>query len=112
MLMNSEIKNRIALRRIESSLDQEAEVEILTWDDQWTTYDDASSFKLKTNFARSECLGAMVWAVSHGDSSGTFSRSLSNTAIRPFTSLKRYRGDGSSSRKTSLFTSNISNVCG
>ncbi|GAM40244.1 hypothetical protein TCE0_038r12439 [Talaromyces pinophilus] len=95
MLMNSEIKNIMALRGIESSLDQDAEVKILTWDDQWTTYDGASSFKLKTDFARSECLGGvMVWAVSHDDSSGTFSRSLSDTTIRPFTSLAGYHSDG------------------
>ncbi|KAI7971087.1 hypothetical protein EIK77_007203 [Talaromyces pinophilus] len=85
----------MAVRGIESSLDQDAEVRLPTWDNHWTTYDDASSFKLKTDFARSECLGGvMVWAVSHVDSSGTFSRSLSDTTIRPFTSLAGYHSDG------------------
>jgi chitinase len=102
--MNSEIKNIMALRGIESSLDQDAEVKILTWDDQWTTYDDASSFKLKTDFARSECLGGMmVWAVSHDNPNGTFSRSLSDTTIQPFTSLAGYRSDGGPSANITIY---------
>lgn len=45
------------------SLDKDAAVQIVTWDnDQWVSYDDAETFKLKLEYANNLCLGGtMIW---------------------------------------------------
>ncbi|KAH2731791.1 hypothetical protein KXW10_003000, partial [Aspergillus fumigatus] len=64
ILLNSEIMEIMEDGGLESKLDEDAAVKILTYDtNQWLTYDDGETFKLKTDFARSQCLGGvMVWA--------------------------------------------------
>ncbi|PKY00152.1 chitinase [Aspergillus campestris IBT 28561] len=56
--------------------DKEAAVKIVTWDnDQWVSWDDAESLKVKLDFANKRCLGGtMVWAVDLDD--GTLIGSL------------------------------------
>lgn len=89
MLMNSEIDSIRAANQLTPTLDNSSAVEILTWNDQWTTYDDETTLRLKTDFARSECLGGvMVWAVSHDNSNGSYSEALAGVAKRPFTSYQ------------------------
>lgn len=40
------------------TLDQEAAVMIVTWDtNQWVSYDNAETFKMKIDYANSRCLG-------------------------------------------------------
>ena len=40
------------------TFDQVAAVKIVTWDDdQWVSYDDAETMKLKVEYANSRCLG-------------------------------------------------------
>ncbi|PTU19940.1 hypothetical protein P175DRAFT_0409176, partial [Aspergillus ochraceoroseus IBT 24754] len=67
VLLNSEFDEIRKVYGVKPTLDKEAAVEVLTWDkDQWATYDDATTFKLKIDFAKRFCLGGiMVWAVSH-----------------------------------------------
>jgi hypothetical protein len=87
--MNSEIDEIVADNSIKPTFDEDAAVEILTWDDQWVTYDDADTFLLKTNFARSECLGGvMVWAISHDTADGKYTEALSKVTSRSFISRK------------------------
>ncbi|KAK2750070.1 hypothetical protein FQN57_004562 [Myotisia sp. PD_48] len=85
ILLNSEIKEIMAERNIEPTLDEDAAVKILSFDgNQWLTYDDGDTFQLKANFARSQCLGGvMVWAVSHDTADGEFTAALSIAAARP-----------------------------
>jgi chitinase len=47
----------------EVTLDKDAAVQIVTWDnDQWVSYDDADTFKMKLDYANGLCLGgSMVW---------------------------------------------------
>lgn len=61
------------------TLDKEAAVEIVTWDsNQWVSYDDDTTFKLKMDFANSKCLGGtMVWASSLDSNNGTAAGALS-----------------------------------
>jgi chitinase len=60
-----------------SSLDSAAAVKILISGREWITYDDEDTWRLKLNFARSQCLGGvMVWAVSHDTPEGSFSTQL------------------------------------
>lgn len=46
------------------SLDAAAAVKIVTWDtNQWVSYDDAETMKMKINFANQHCLGGYVFLV-------------------------------------------------
>ncbi|PYH98157.1 glycoside hydrolase [Aspergillus ellipticus CBS 707.79] len=55
------------------TLDEAAAVQIVTWDtNQWVSYDDATTIKMKIDYANSVCLGGtMVWAVDLDDTNGT-----------------------------------------
>ncbi|RDW81627.1 uncharacterized protein DSM5745_05184 [Aspergillus mulundensis] len=77
ILLNSELDEIRVKRGVSPRLDEKAAVQVLAWDDQWVTYDDEKTFRLKIDFARDFCLGGvMVWAVSHDTSSGKYSRML------------------------------------
>lgn len=66
ILLNSEIVDIMDQQGVKSTLDEDAAVKVLIFDEnQWVTYDDEETFKKKADFARSQCLGGvMVWAVS------------------------------------------------
>jgi GH18 family chitinase len=70
-------------------LDKDAAVKILKFDNnQWLTYDDADTFKLKAEFARGQCLGGvMVWAVSYDLPYGNYSSALGEVANRKVKAL-------------------------
>ncbi|KAH3208918.1 hypothetical protein KXV77_008480, partial [Aspergillus fumigatus] len=89
ILLNSEIMEIMEDGGLESKLDEDAAVKILTYDtNQWLTYDDGDTFKLKTDFARSQCLGGvMVWAVSHDTMDAKFSHALSEAVGRKAVAL-------------------------
>ena len=63
------------------TLDQAAAVKLVVWDsNQWVSYDDADTLKLKVDYANSHCLGGtMVWASSLDDASGTAADDLSGS---------------------------------
>ncbi|PGH27694.1 hypothetical protein AJ80_00709 [Polytolypa hystricis UAMH7299] len=91
ILTNSEILSIITERNLTPTLDKDAAVKIATWDDQWVAYDDADTFQIKADFARSQCLGGlMAWAVSHDLSDGSFSRALGTAAQRKFVALSAH----------------------
>ena len=77
-LMDSEIDAIIASGNATSTLDKDAAVNIVTWDtNQWVSYDDATTLKMKKDYANDLCLGGtMVWAVSTDNNNGTASSSL------------------------------------
>ncbi|KAJ5130997.1 Glycoside hydrolase superfamily [Penicillium bovifimosum] len=77
ILLNSEIDDIRTTYNVEPTLDKDAAVQILTWEDQWLTYDDTSTFKLKADYVKDRCLGGvMVWAVSQDTSNGTYTEAL------------------------------------
>lgn len=80
-LMFSEIEDIIA-GGATVTLDQDAAVEIVTWDtNQWVSYDNQETLKLKLDYANSKCLGgAMVWASSTDDNTGTAIKALAGAA--------------------------------
>ncbi|RLL97667.1 hypothetical protein CFD26_105658 [Aspergillus turcosus] len=84
ILLNSEIVDIMDDRQVKPTVDKDAAVKILKFDNnQWLTYDDADTFKLKADFARRQCLGGvMVWAVSHDLPYGNYSRALAEVANR------------------------------
>ncbi|KAF2154797.1 glycoside hydrolase family 18 protein [Myriangium duriaei CBS 260.36] len=69
-LMNSEILDIIAAGA-KPTLDKDAAVKQIVWDkNQWVSYDDEETFKMKIDYANGKCLGGtMVWAISTDDSS-------------------------------------------
>ncbi|KXG46667.1 Glycoside hydrolase, superfamily [Penicillium griseofulvum] len=89
ILLNSEIIDIMDDGDLKSELDKEAAVKILKYDtNQWLTYDDGDTFKLKADFARGQCLGGvMVWAVSHDTKDGKFTRALSEAVGRKAVAL-------------------------
>lgn len=82
-LLNSELVDIIDVKNLSPALYEKAAVKVISWDNQWVAYDDPDTFKLKTDFARSQCLGGvMVWAVSHDTEDGMFSRELAKVTNR------------------------------
>lgn len=63
------------------TLDKDAAVQIVTWNsNQWVSYDDATTFQLKMNYANSKCLGGtMIWASSLDSGNGTAAGALSKS---------------------------------
>jgi chitinase len=61
------------------TLDEEAAVEIVTWDtNQWVSWDSVKTLKMKMDYANKRCLGGvMVWAIDLDD--GTLIQSLADT---------------------------------
>ncbi|RAK99304.1 class V chitinase [Aspergillus ibericus CBS 121593] len=81
ILMNSEIDDIRARKSLTPSLDKDAAGQILTWDNQWASYDDETTFKMRIDFAKKTCLGGvMVWAVSHDTRDAAYSRALAGAA--------------------------------
>ncbi|OAA63386.1 class 5 chitinase 1 [Niveomyces insectorum RCEF 264] len=64
------------------TFDKAAAVKIVTWDkDQWVSWDDAQTLKLKQDFANERCLGGtMVWAIDLDD--GTLINALGSNLSR------------------------------
>ena len=60
-------------------------MEIVTWGgDQWVSYDDLPTFKMKIDYANEVCLGGvMVWAVDQDDSQATMTNQLAEALGLP-----------------------------
>ncbi|GAB7349047.1 hypothetical protein MBLNU459_g8013t1 [Dothideomycetes sp. NU459] len=72
ILSDSEIEGIISAYDLTPTLDKTAAVKYMTWNsNQWVSYDDSETFKLKIDYANKLCLGGtMVWALDL-DSIGT-----------------------------------------
>ncbi|QIW94573.1 hypothetical protein AMS68_000091 [Peltaster fructicola] len=88
-LMFSEITDIIAAGAT-VTLDKQAASQIVTWDNnQWVSYDDETTLKMKADYANSKCLGGlMVWAASTDDGSGTAIQALAGAIGRDSSNLK------------------------
>lgn len=77
-LSYSELQAIISENNLTPVFDEVAAVKYITWDsDQWASYDDSDTFKLKLEFANSKCLGGtMAWALDLDTATGS-----SNSAI-------------------------------
>ncbi|KAK7941547.1 glycoside hydrolase family 18 protein [Apiospora aurea] len=92
ILLNSEIAEIIREESLEPVLWKEAAVKTIAWGtDQWVSFDDKDTFKLKGDFAKSQCLGGvMVWALSHDDRMGTNAYGLAEALGNPLRVGKEY----------------------
>ncbi|KAI7970129.1 hypothetical protein EIK77_008356 [Talaromyces pinophilus] len=79
VLFNSEIEQIISGNSLTPILDKDAAVKTISWNtDQWVSFDDQDTWKIKADFAKSECLGGvLVWSVDSDDNNNTFSKGLS-----------------------------------
>lgn len=93
ILMNNEIDDIRAEKKITPTWDEEAAVQILTWDDQWVTYDDETTLQQRLDFARTACLsGVMVWAVNHDTNDGKYYKTLEGLTPYPLSKQAYYGG--------------------
>ncbi|KAF7165321.1 hypothetical protein CNMCM5623_009526 [Aspergillus felis] len=78
ILFNSEIEAIISDNNLTPTLYTDAAVKVINWNgDQWVSYDDEDTWKLKAELAKSQCLGGvLVWSVDNDDSSHAFSQGL------------------------------------
>ena len=74
--------------------DVTAAVKMVVYDtNQWVSYDDEETLKLKVDYANAHCLGGtMVWAASTDDAKGSAAAALSKSTGRQALSLKSTTG--------------------
>lgn len=88
ILLNSEIDQIVDEKNLMSTFYDDADVQVLHWDDQWLSYDDEKTLQLKVEYARGLCLGGvMVWAVSHDTKDGKYSMALGSVSNRTSTKV-------------------------
>ncbi|PWY74466.1 glycoside hydrolase [Aspergillus sclerotioniger CBS 115572] len=77
-LFNSEINRMIHQDNLNPTLNSDVAVKTIVWNtDQWVAYDDQDTWKIKANFAKSQCLGGVfVRSVDEDDRNHTFSKGL------------------------------------
>ncbi|GJC89959.1 killer toxin subunits alpha/beta [Colletotrichum liriopes] len=83
VLLHPEIQDIIAEKKLTPTLDRDGAVKMVSWDNQWVSFDDVATWRLKGNIARSQCIeGFMVWAMSQDDSKGTNIKALNQALSR------------------------------
>ncbi|KAL2802725.1 glycoside hydrolase superfamily [Aspergillus granulosus] len=88
ILRNPEINKIVTEKSLTWTMYEKEAVKIVHWDDQWVAYDDGDTWKIKTDFARGQCLGGVVvWAISYDTLDGTYSKDLASVVARKFQSL-------------------------
>lgn len=77
-LSNAEIFQVLAQTGAKPSFDSTAAVKWITWDtNQWVSYDDGQTMKLKIDAANNLCIGGvMIWSVDQDDTNGTSTSDL------------------------------------
>ncbi|KAL3483817.1 glycoside hydrolase superfamily [Aspergillus germanicus] len=88
ILTNPEISKIISEKTLTPTLYKKEGVKVVHWDDQWVAYDDADTWKIKTDFARGQCLGGvMIWTISYDTLNGKSSKELASGVRRKFQSF-------------------------
>ncbi|RYO92560.1 hypothetical protein DL766_002359 [Monosporascus sp. MC13-8B] len=83
VLLHPEIQEIIAENKLTPALNREGAVKTVSWGNQWVSFDDVATWRLKANVARSQCIeGFMVWAMSQDDDKGTNIRGLNQALGR------------------------------
>jgi hypothetical protein len=83
ILLNSEIDQIIADHQLSTTFYEDAAAQVAHWDDQWLSYDDEKTLKIKSDYAREQCLGGiMVWALSHDTKDAKYSKALGKVVER------------------------------
>ncbi|GFF87212.1 chitotriosidase-1 [Aspergillus udagawae] len=79
-LMYSEIQDILAAGA-NATMDKNAAVKQVVWDNnQWVSFDDQETLKMKTDYANGKCLGGtMIWAASTDDTVGSAAQAYIKT---------------------------------
>lgn len=91
VLFNSEIDDLVEKHGVTPKLYEKEAVKVATWGDQWVSYDDEETLKMKSEFAQSRCLGGlMAWAITHDTEDAKYSKALGRVANRDMVGVPRH----------------------
>ncbi|KAM5437742.1 putative chitinase [Microsporum ferrugineum] len=83
VLLNPEIQDIIKEKGLTPKLHRNEAVKVVSWDNQWASFDDEVTWRIKLNVARSQCISnIMVWAISQDDDKDTNAKALVKAAGR------------------------------
>ncbi|KAH6608262.1 chitinase (class v) [Trichoderma cornu-damae] len=83
VLLHPEIQDIVAEKKLTPVLDRDGAVKTISWGNQWVSFDDVATWRLKGNIARGQCIeGFMVWAMSQDDSKATNIKALNQALGR------------------------------
>lgn len=89
ILLNSEIDDLVKANGVMPKLYEKEASKVASWGNQWVSYDDEETFKLKAEYAQTMCLGGlMVWAISHDTKDAKYNKALAKVANRKISSLQ------------------------
>jgi chitinase len=89
ILLNSEIDDLVKEKGVTPVLYKKEAVKVATWSNQWIAYDDEETFKIKSEYAKTMCLGGlMVWAISHDTQDAKYHKALSKASRSSVDSLR------------------------
>ncbi|GLA32131.1 hypothetical protein AnigIFM63326_011270 [Aspergillus niger] len=79
VLLNPEIMDIISENDLTPTLYTDAAVKAIHWENQWVSYDDEDTWKLKGEWFKDQCIsGVMVWAATQDDTNGTWTKALTS----------------------------------
>jgi chitinase len=88
ILLNSEIDDAVKEHSVTPVLYKKEAAKVAIWGNQWVAYDDEETFKMKSEYAQTLCLGClMVWAISHDTKEAKYHQALAKAANRKILSL-------------------------
>ncbi|KAF2182131.1 glycoside hydrolase family 18 protein [Zopfia rhizophila CBS 207.26] len=68
VLLHAEIQDIVKEKKLAPKLYRDEAVKAIHWDNQWVSFDDLATWRLKGNSIRSQCIkGVMVWVISQDD---------------------------------------------
>lgn len=83
VLLHPEIQDIIKENKLSPALYRDAAYKAVSWGDQWVSFDDVTTWRLKNNVFRGQCIsGIMVWAASQDDDAGTNIKALASSVDR------------------------------
>jgi hypothetical protein len=83
ILLNSEIDDLVKQHGVTPVLYKKEAAKVAIWGNQWVSYDDEETFKMKSEYAQTRCLGGlMVWAISHDTKDAKYHKALAKAANR------------------------------
>ncbi|EEU35524.1 uncharacterized protein NECHADRAFT_106591 [Fusarium vanettenii 77-13-4] len=83
VLLHPEIQDIIKENKLSPTLHRDASYKAVSWGDQWVSFDDVTTWRLKNNVFRGQCIsGIMVWAASQDDGAGTNIKALASSVDR------------------------------
>lgn len=95
ILLNSEIDDLIEEKGVKPTVYKADASKVVIWENQWVSFDDEETFKLKSEYAQSLCLGGlMVWAISHDTQDAKYNKALAKVTNRKI-SIAQPQEDGS-----------------